>query len=329
MFKLTKNTDTKFPNSETRSNKYTHTNYSSWQAAYIKRAFYAAEYGRTRILKITEDGTVTDFATGVTGLNSGICRDDAGNLIAHISSDATDPNKIRVYPATSTGPTTTGAKDITFTTLDAKDNTISASGDVLGGTGYVYFFPANKNYVQIVTITKGVASSTITKHTGLDVTSSAGGGYVIPISGNTRYIYNERGIDYKGFYHYNNGDKGVYMSNVSYSQTAPDRNASYGGAFFKIGTNEMFIHPSGTNYAGGWTLRNMSNSQSVIHNESKFGTWGDGTAYKYNVATGYFFNVEKVSDYTIKLYEYCMGHGIGGWATIWTTVWMATSICPV
>ena len=292
------------------------------QATYINGAFYTSDpvsLGSGKIVKITQEGTVSEFATNVTNLRMGICRDDVGNLIVNTSTSNTHPLTLTVYPAGTNGPTTSGKKTIKFGTDDNnrvanQSNFISAKGDVLNGTGYVYFYPANKNFVQIVTIKNGAYYS-ITKHTNLDATAGAAGGYVIPISGTSHYIYNERSVQssddaHRGYYLYQSGDKGVLLANKNYSQTAPDRNATYGGAYFTVAGHNMFVYGSGSNYYGGWSMRDLSNSETVIHTESALGS--GGTSYA-NPSCGAFFTWEKVNNYIINLYEYCQGNGIAGW----------------
>lgn len=292
------------------------------QATYINGAFYTSDpvsLGSGKIVKITKEGTVSEFATGVTNLRMGICRDDAGNLIVNTSESNTHPLTLTVYPAGTNGPTTSGKKTITFGTDDNnrvanQSNFISAKGDVLNGTGYVYFYPANRTLVQIVTIKNGAYSS-ITKHTNLSATAGGSGGYVIPISGTSHYIYNERSVQtsddaHRGYYLYESGNKGVLLTNKNYSETAPNRNATYGGAYFTVAGHNMFVYGSGSNYYGGWSMRDLSNNETVIHTESALGSGGSSYA---NPSCGAFFTWESVNKYIVNLYEYCQGNGIAGW----------------
>ena len=320
----TSNRPTNFPEGYDKDNYTSSKNNlykNAQQATYINGAFYTSDpvsLGSGKIVKITSEGTVSEFAT-VANLRMGICRDDAGNLIVNTSESNTHPLTLTVYPAGTNGPTTSGKKTITFGTDDNnrvanQSNFISAKGDVLNGTGYVYFYPANRAFVQIVTIKNGAYYS-ITKHTNLSATAGGSGGYVIPISGTSHYIYNERSVQtsddaHRGYYLYQSGNKGVLLTNKNYSQTAPDRNATYGGAYFTVADHNMFVYGSGSNYYGGWSMRDLSNNETVIHTESALGSGGSSYA---NPSCGAFFTCESVNKYIVNLYEYCQGNGIAGW----------------
>ena len=306
-----------FPTGSTGNYYYAH------QATYINDAFYTND-GKNKIIKITKNGVVSEWAATQAnpGLQYGTCRDDAGNLIVNTSNYPRQPQTITVYPNDGNGPTTTGKTKITLSeTIYGRCNYISAKGNVLSGTGYIYFFPGQinsgdavgQNLVKIATITDGACTS-ITTHTQLSVTSDACGGYVIPIDGLNHYIYNERSTSGKGYYLYNDGDQGALMPDVAYNDVAPTRNATYGGAYFTLGDHKMFVYGSGVNYAGGWTMRDLSNGLNVVHNEGNLRGSLDGnqTATENNSYAA-FFTYERVNDHTVKLYEYCLGMGIAGW----------------
>lgn len=318
------NLPTNFPTADD-NNKYRFAH----QATYIDGAFYTND-GYYKIIKITNEGKVEEWFTYTkketgdgTYLQFGVCSDDAGNLIINNSSDPnTGVKNFLVFPKGENGPNKEDVRRIKAPSSgsfsDARTNYISAKGNVLNGTGYIYFFPEGKNYVQIATIIDGTCTS-IAKHENLSVTGGQdNGGYVIPIDGLTHYIYNERSTDYAGYYLYKPDDDKNHnkaLLKVGYDVTEDTRNATYGGAYFALGSRNMFVHGSGANYAGGWTMRDLSSiDQKKIYTTEKLSGDIDGNAeYNYNESCAQFFTYERVNDYTVNLYEYCLGHGIAGW----------------
>jgi uncharacterized protein YjdB len=231
----------------------------------------------------------------------GICRDDAGNLILHTSSTASTPNQLTVYKANDNSSQT-----ISFTlNHTGQTNFPTASGDIFSSTGgYVYFFPNKQKFVEIVKIVNGQYVSTISAPVSLEGTTA---GYVIPINNNpNHFVYQVRT---SGFHLYKDGDKGAYGA-ISSSTTAPNRNSTVGGVIFTLSDHELFVHPSGSNYNGGWTLRDMSSTKcSALYTQEPLGSSG----YDGNASVGEFFYLEKIDSVTVNLYEYCLGNGIAAW----------------
>ena len=275
-------------------------NYTQAQeAAYIDGVFYAADYYNKTIVAIDTTGKV--YEPGLVASRHGICRDNVGNLIIHSSDDNSTPNQLTVYKADDNTEHT-----IAFTlNHNGQTHFPTASGDIFSEEGgYVYFFPNKQMFVEVVKIANGKFVNTTSFPVSIEGTTA---GYVIPIDNNpAHFIYQVRN---QGYYLYKGVDKGAYFNSAS-STTAPARNSSVGGAFFRLNNHDMLLYASGSNYNGGWTIRDMtSTEQTPMYTQPPLGTDG----YDGNASVGAFFQWEQLDDNTINLYEYCLGAGIAGW----------------
>ena len=269
------------------------------QAAWIDGLFYVADYNKDKVICVDTAGVVTD--PNIPTLNHGICRDDAANLILHTSADVKVPTQLTVYKPEDT---TAYVIDIKLNN-NGQTNFPTASGDIFSDAGgYVYFFPNSQNFVEVVKIAGGKYVSTTSCAVSLTGTTA---GYVIPIDNDpNHFIYQVRS---SGYHLYKNADKGAYMTSPN-GTTAPSRNNSVGGALFELGGHDMFVHMSGANYKGGWTLRDMTSAElTPMYTQAQLGNGG----YDANVSVGAFFHWERVDSVTVNLYEYCLGHGVAGW----------------
>ena len=269
------------------------------QAAFIDGLFYVADHEKDKVICVDTAGVVTD--PNIPTLNHGICRDDAANLILHTSPDATVPTQLTVYKP----------EDPTAYVIDiqlnhnGQTNFPTASGDIFSDAGgYVYFFPNDQNFVEVVKIAQGKYVSTTS--CAVSLTGSTAG-YVIPVDNNpNHFIYQVRA---NGYHVYKNGDKGSYLTTPN-GTTAPSRNNSVGGALFELGGHDMFVYMSGPHYKGGWTLRDMTSADLVpMYTQEQLGNGG----YNANASVGAFFHWERIDSVTVNLYEYCLGHGVAGW----------------
>lgn len=269
------------------------------EATYIDGVFYVADCYYEKVLAIDTTGFVSE--TDMFAMRHGICRDDAGNLILHSSPEsASTPKELTLYKPNDT---TAYVIEIALN-HNGRTNFPTASGDVFSEEGgYIYFFPNGHKYVDIVKIANGQFVST----TSYPVTLEGSTGYVIPIDNNpAHFIYQVRA---NGYYLHKGTDKGGYMTTPN-GTTAPARNNSIGGAFFRLGGHDMFVHASGSNYNGGWTLRDMTASElTPMYTQASLGNDG----YDGNASVGAFFYWEQLDENTINLYEYCLGGGIAGW----------------
>ena len=91
--------------------------------------------------------------------------------------------------------------------------------------------------------------------------------------------------------------------------TAPARNTTGGCARFVLRGNVLLAHNSGTNYVGGFTLRNLSRDQAVIRSFDPIGDMGykDGGNY----STFNWLIPEAIDDNSAWLYQYTPANGMG------------------
>ena len=272
-----------------------------YQGAYANNLFYAARYMGEKILYTISESTVTQNTVGhPTGY--GTCCDDNGNLIV-----ANTQAEIKVFTIYEGGKLT-DKTTIALPSAIGNSNFISAKGNFFSTTesGYVYIFASGTKTVKIVEIKNGDYVQTYTKT--VSISAPTGGGYIVPIEGANKFLYQART---NGFYLYEDSDKNIYMAQGGTAQ--PNVNSTYGGITFKLGTQIMFVHPSGSNYNGGWTLRKMNGNKDVVLSQGAIGSKGWGTDGSENGSCGEFFTVEKIDNYTVKLYEYCQANGIAAW----------------
>lgn len=265
------------------------------QATYVDGIFYTNDYGTSTLLTYDKTGKID---TGLSGTNAhGITCDDAGNLILRNDGITANPSELILYKKGSTSPIS-----ISFALLNpGQTNFISASGDVFSTEGgYVYFFPNGQKLMNYLKIADGKLVEV--KSSGSLSISGSTAGIIIPIGNDPdNFIYQVRN---QGFYYYNVTDKGAYLVGSS-STTAPARNSSVGGAVFTINGHEIFVHPSGSNYNGGFSIKDMSAANAELYTASPLGTVG----YSGNPSCGEFFKAEQVDENTVNLYEYCIGNG--------------------
>ena len=267
----------------------------AYQSAYINNTFYVYDKFTPGLVKITTSNGASLVSNSNYHNNSykdrpGTCRDDAGNLIIN-------PCYSNLYVFAGGNLNNKTIVTYSHSDLESACNYINASGDVINGTGYVYFFPNGKTKVYIVKITKGKIDGSIITKKDMRVTG-ASASYVIPIDNNpNKFIYQTRNNNY---YLYDNGNH-TELTNTS-SNTV-------GGIVFTLGGEQMFIRTAHDTYKGGWNMRKMSAIGTNVLTQEALGSSG----LDRNQSVGAFFNYERVNDYTVKLYEYCQGHGIAAW----------------
>ena len=271
---------------------------TSAQVAAIKDGvFYVNNYTTSELITYDETGEIENAFNGKGTNSHGICFDDAGNLIQRADGITKTPNLMIIYrngnPADSV--------HVSFSLNEpGQTNFITASGDVMSESGgYVYFFPNGQTVMNAVKIAEGKLVE-VTTSGNLSITSSTAG-VIYPINGTQQFVYQVRG---NGYYLYNKEDKGAYVAS-SASTTAPARNSSVGGAYFVLNGHKLLLHGSGTNYNGGFTIKDMSANKSSIFTQPVLGTGG----YSANPTTGAWYKVDPIDETHCWLYEYCMGNG--------------------
>ena len=289
------NRPTNFPD---KTAKYT----GAFQGAHVNGAFYTYDRWTPGLVKITDAGVVSlpksypNWVESKTGYSTrtGTCCDDAGNLIINPYY-----GKLVIF----SGGDLNSSKELTYTLgTNASCNYISASGNVMSSTGgYLYFYPNEKSTIYVVKIVSGAINGTYST-VGTTKCKGYSSSYVIPLDNTSKnFIYHSRhGSDTnaKKYYHYNNG-----------THTELCTSNTLGGTAFKLGGVQMFIQTANDTYKGGWRMSTLSAPATYLLEQDKLGTSG----YDTNEACASFFTYERVNDYNVKLYEYCMGHGIAAW----------------
>lgn len=270
------------------------------QAVFVGGVFYANDYANGTMYAYDTLGQRVTTPLQAT-VRHGICRDDAGHIILHNSPSAGTPNMLLLYRTPDAA-----ADTIRFSlTHNGQTNFPTASGDIYSQAGgYVYFYPNNQTNIDILHIVNGELTEVLSS-AQLGVTGSTAG-VVYPIDNDpTHFIYQVRA---NGYYLYNSADKGAYVATAA-TTTAPGRNSSVGGAFFRLGSHNMFLHGSGSNYNGGWTIRDISGDKTPLYTHAPLGTAG----YSGNPSCGAFYFVETVDSVTVNIHEWCLGNGYAGW----------------
>lgn len=271
-------------------------------AAVVDGKFYVSDYGTRSILVFDAESTEpvvipqSETSFGGTPMH-GITTDDADNLILRYEETINAaPSKVRIFKYGSTVPV-----EVEFTlNAGAGNHFIAASGDVFSEEGgYLYFLPNGTTTVSIVHIANGEFQSLI-EHANLSATGSAAS-VIIPVAGPDKYIYMVRN---QGFFLYDGKDKGSLLTTTS-STVQPNRNSSCGGAYMVINDHEILAHPSGANYNGGFTVRDITSNLEPLASFEPVGTGG----YGVNASTGTFMKPVKVAPDVYHLYNYTMGNG--------------------
>lgn len=291
------NLPTDFPSGISGESQYA----SAQQAAITPDGvFYANNYTTSKLVILYPDGTI-DEAPGTS--SHGICFDTAGNLIQRNDGLAKNPNKMIIYPG---GDISAEPVEVDFEVDEqGQTNFITAIGDVMSEEGgVVYHFQNALSYVTMVKIANGEFQEALT--TGPTSFASTTAGMVFPIGDDPEhFIYQVRN---QGYNLYDSEDKGKYITG-SLNTTPPNSNSSVGGAYFVLDGHEMFLYTSGTNYNGGFTIRDMSANAAAIYTMPPMGSGG----YSSNPSCGSFFRVVPVNRKCVIIYEYTMGNGYAGY----------------
>lgn len=237
------------------------------------------------------------------GAGWGCCRDFAGNIIVRNDKNTDGNLKFIIYPAGATpeNPGTPVELDVEVP-LSGQTNFINASGDVLGQGGRIFLFPNGQKGVNIVEIARG-ALVEARRSPELEIAGSAAG-YVVPTENSDANWYYQ--VRNKGIYKWNGSQSEDFSVGPS-STTPPARNSTGGMAFINHNNNLIFLHNSGANYKGGFTVRNYTIS-TVIANIDPIGTLGytDGG----NRSTFNWLITEQTAEGQYAVYQYCPSNGM-------------------
>lgn len=257
---------------------------------------YANNYTTSKLVCVSPYGTITEYP-GTT--SHGTCFDDAENLILRNDGLTKNPSQIVVY---SKCDLTSEPVVINFETPEnGQTNFINATGDLLSEDGgYLFLFQNTRAYVTILRVCSGKVEDVYTTSATSFASSTAG--MIYPIDGTpNKFIYQVRNQGYNLF---NGEDKGKYITGAL-NTTVPNSNSSVGGAYFTLDGHELFLYTSGSNYNGGFTVRDMSANGEVLVSVDPLGTGG----YTANPSCGSFFRVVPEGQYSVRVYDYTMGNG--------------------
>lgn len=274
------------------------------QGCYLDGVFYANGPADASVYAFDTLGNALSVSLP-SSLQGGIFRDDAGHLILDDSPSSASPSRLLIYRSLLSAPDT-----IVFSLPESgQTNYPTASGDIYSPDGgYVYFYPKGRAFVSMLHIAEGRLIEVLTSSplTAAGATVSL----VLPSTDPSTFLYLVPG---NGYYRYSRKDRGEYFHDSPKSE-APGRNRSTGGAAFDLDGHAMLIHPSGIDYSGGWTLRDMSAGGHVIFSQSALGNYeSNRQSVVANPGYGVFFTVERIDEHTVDVYEYCMGCGLGAW----------------
>lgn len=281
----------------------TNTTYKTGQqAAFVDGKFIISDYGTSKLLTIDKDCTEATISDGYP--MHGITTDDADNLIQR--GEAGYSSKPSVVYITKKGETTPVKVEFSIPAdATGQTNFVAAMGDVFSSEGgYVYVYPNGQKIVYAIHIANGEYKGMET-YPNLSIAASTAG-IIIPYSDSdpAKFIYMVRN---QGFYRYDNGDKGAILTGAS--TTAPARNSSLGGAFFSLDGHELLVHPSGKNYSGGFSIKDVSAGNATLATVAELGT--TASAYGSNPSVGSFFRAVPSGTSQYDLYFYTMGFGYG------------------
>lgn len=274
------------------------------QGTAVNGIFYVNDCADRLIYTFT-DGICTGSMPG--GAGWGCCRDDAGNIIVRDDKLSGTEHSFIIYPSGATAAQPGEPVRLTVEVpVAGQTNFISAAGNVLGSEGgYIYLYPRDKRLVNLIRLVGGAIES-VNQSAELEIMGSAAG-YVIPTANKaTDWYYQVRN---KGIYFYRGAVSDDFSVGNS-STTAPARNSTGGAAFFTINDNRIFIHNSGANYMGGFTVRNIS-TDAVIANVEPIGTLGYETGGNYSTFNWLIAEETAPQDFTI--YQYCPANGMAAY----------------
>lgn len=271
------------------------------QGTAVNGIFYVNDCAE-KLIYVFREGECLGSLPGGSGW--GCCRDDAGNIIVRDDKLTGNTHKFIVYPAGAMPDNPGRVRSFEVEVpVAGQTNFINASGDVLGEDGgYIYLYPNKATYVNIIDVSLGSPNGA-TQSAALMIEGSAAG-YVIPTqSSEVNWYYQVRN---KGIYFYR-GEVSDDFSTGGASTTPPARNSTGGAAIFKIKDNRIFIHNSGANYKGGFTVRNQSRGE-VLAIVAPIGNLGYEEGGNYSTFNWLIPEEQKEGEWYI--YQYCPSNGM-------------------
>ena len=270
------------------------------QGAAYKGTFYVNDCVDKKCYLFNSTGCIGSIPGGG---GWGTATDDAGNIIIRDENNIDGKHKFIIYPSGATVENPGNAIEIEVSVpLTGQTNFISASGDVFGNSGYIYMFPNKQDQVNIISMAKGeIVEVYPSGYTSLTGTAAS---IVIPIDNNSEdWIYNVRT---GGFYRYQGGSSEAVLIGRG-STKAPTRNTSGGGDFFTLSGHEILVYPSGANFKGGFSIKDLT-VDSVITSVDPIGDLANVTGG--NNSTFNWLFAEQIDESSFYIYLYCPSNGM-------------------
>ena len=283
-------------------------------AAASKNKIYTLPYSGTKLFYETMASTCSQssFTHGYNAqyVGYGICNDAAGNIIfpAQQAYYSASPTKFTILPAGATSMT--NKKEITITSPGGRCDFLRATGNVLSGTGYIWFAPNGTKKVVAAKITNGafVSNTTYTVNgmtNNFNALSSA-----IMYDTNKMFIHNQ--ADAK-MYDCTVSGTTVTATAITSSQAIVNVSGDYweslvGNVMFVIRGHKVLVRSNATaNQGTQFSIIDMTDGVAVHDN---YNTWGSSSTTGIG-ATGSWPTVLKESDDQYAIYVYCPSHGFG------------------
>ncbi len=270
------------------------------QGTAVNGLFYVNDSSDKLIYIFDQSGCIGSIPGGA---GWGCTRDDAGNIIVRDENSTSASHTLIIYPAgvNTSNYGTPVTLDVTLN-LEGQTDFINASGDVLNGSGKVYFYPKGQTKADVVSIEKGAVTSVKTSG-DLNYTATSAC-YIVPNGNdNENFYYQLRG---SGVCQYNGGQN-LEILTTKATTTPPGRNSTGGFAFAMIQGNQILVHNSGANYKGGMTARNLTTNE-VIATFTPIGKLGYEAGGNYS--TFNWIIAEKVDNSEYTIYQYCPANGM-------------------
>ncbi|MBO4379898.1 MAG: T9SS type A sorting domain-containing protein, partial [Muribaculaceae bacterium] len=283
-------------------------------------------YYETMASSCSQGTIASGYSSGQLG--SAIANDEAGNIVFHAGEywASGTPTKFTIIPAGATGMS--GKKEITITSPGARCDYIRATGNLLSGTGYIWFAVNGTKKVVAAKVTNGAFVSNTT-YTVNGMTNNFN-------SVCTAYMYGSN----KMFIH-NNADSKMYdctVSGTTVTATAISKTAAVvevtgdywqmlvGNIMFELRGHKILVRSNATvNQGTQFSVIDMT-AGTALHDN--YATWGSSTTTGIGAA-GVWPTILKEDDNNVAIYVYCPTHGFGKYLVTATPAAVTLPTAPV
>lgn len=260
-------------------------------------------------------GSTCSQATIASGYSSGqigsaIANDEAGNIVFHAGEywASGNPTKFTILPAGATEMS--GKKEITITSPGGRCDFIRATGNLLNGTGYIWFAPNGTQKIVAAKITNGAYVSNTT-YTVSGMTNNFNSvSSAVMYDTNRMFIHNQ--ADSKM---YDCSVSGTTVTATAISKTDALVNVSgdywqqlVGNVMFMVRGHKILVRSNATVNSG--TQFSVIDMTAGVALHDNYNTWGSSSTTGIG-ATGSWPTVLKESDDQYAIYVYCPTQGFG------------------